>query len=205
MSAFLDAFSGPGGIFMYLILMVLAYALTIFCERLWLFGRVWSMNLGAARAAIKQADYQTAEAQLGAHPAARLLEAAQSTSSTKNEDLWNAMATEAPLVEEQVYRRLNGLSAAANIATMLGLLGTVYGLIYALEGLDDASTIERTARLSAGIAAAMTTTAWGLVVGVPALLAHSILSSKAERVLAESESLAAEMVTSFAHKSSNQP
>ena len=34
----------------------------------------------------------------------------------------------------------------ANISTMLGLLGTVYGLIYALEGLDDASNIERTAR-----------------------------------------------------------
>ena len=141
---------------------------------------------------------------MGAHPAVRLLEAAESTNSTENDDLWNALATEAPLIEEQVYRRLNGLSAAANIATMLGLLGTVYGLIYALEGLDDASTIERTARLSAGIAAAMTTTAWGLVVGVPSLLAHSILSSKAERVVAETESLAAEVVASFADTPSNQ-
>ena len=204
MSAFLEAFSGPGGVFMYLILMVLAYALSIFCERLWLFGRTWSMNLGAARTAIKQADYSTAKTHLGAHPAVRLLEAAESTNSTENDDLWNALATEAPLIEEQVYRRLNGLSAAANIATMLGLLGTVYGLIYALEGLDDASTIERTARLSAGIAAAMTTTAWGLVVGVPSLLAHSILSSKAERVVAETESLAAEVVASFADTPSNQ-
>ena len=204
MSTFLDAFSGPGGVFMYLILMVLAYALSIFCERLWLFGRAWSMDLGAARAAIKQADYTTAATHLGDHPAARLLEAAQSASSTQSGDLWNALATEAPLVEEQVYRRLNGLSAAANIATMLGLLGTVYGLIYALEGLDDASTSERTARLSTGIAAAMTTTAWGLVVGVPSLLAHSILSSKAERVLAETESLAAETVASFTGDSSNQ-
>ena len=180
---------------MYLILMVLAYALTIFCERLWLFTWVWKTDLDAARQALRECKWAGAEEALGKHPAGRLIAAGKPQNSSNSQDLWNSIATEAPLVEELVFRRLNGLAAAANIATMLGLLGTVYGLIFALEGLDQASTIERTARLSTGIAAAMTITAWGLVVGVPALIAHSTLSSKAERVLAESEALAAELVS----------
>ena len=61
----------------------------------------------------------------------------------------------------------------------------------ALGGLDEASLTERTARLSEGISAAMVTTAWGLVVGVPALLAHGFLSSKATEILATCESYCA--------------
>ena len=77
---------------------------------------------------------------------------------------------------------------------MLGLLGTVYGLIFALEGLDQASAIERTSRLSTGIAAAMITTAWGLLVGVPALLMHNYISTKAREILSFCESIAAELM-----------
>ena len=77
---------------------------------------------------------------------------------------------------------------------MLGLLGTVYGLIFALEGLDQASNLERTARLSEGIAAAMLTTAWGLMVGIPAMIAHNVLSNKAEQILAFCESTAARIL-----------
>ena len=82
----------------------------------------------------------------------------------------------------------------ANVATMLGLLGTVYGLIFALEGLDQASAVERTARLSTGIAAAMITTAWGLIVGVPALIAHNYISNAANQILAFCESIAAALM-----------
>ena len=84
------------------------------------------------------------------------------------------------------------LGAIGNIATMLGLLGTVYGLIFALGGLDQASSIERTARLSEGIAAAMSTTAWGLLVGIPALALHTLLASKSKSILAQVEIVAAQ-------------
>ena len=74
---------------------------------------------------------------------------------------------------------------------MLGLLGTVYGLVFALQGLDQANMLERSARLSEGISTAMITTAWGLIVGVPCLAAHALLSSKATRILSKIESTAA--------------
>ena len=77
-----------------------------------------------------------------------------------------------------------------NVATMLGLLGTVYGLIMAFSGLDDASAVERSARLSEGIATAMATTAWGLLVGIPAIAAHTFIDRRARHTLAFYEAVA---------------
>ena len=104
------------------------------------------------------------------------------------------MAVAAPLVEKTVTKRISALSMVANISTMLGLLGTVYGLIYALEGLDNASNIERTARLSAGIGAAMLTTAWGLIAGLPMMFAHNVLQRNSDAILADCQSVAARIV-----------
>ena len=84
---------------------------------------------------------------------------------------------------------------------MLGLLGTVYGLIYALEGLDDASNIERTARLSSGIAAAMLTTAWGLIAGLPMMFAHNLLQRRSDAILALCQSVAAQIIKVTTDKS----
>ena len=82
---------------------------------------------------------------------------------------------------------------------MLGLLGTVYGLIIALGGLDQASALERTAQLSEGIATAMTTTAWGLVVGVPVLAAHAMLAAKRSRIIAQCEAISAQLAVAKKH------
>ncbi|MDP6935093.1 MAG: MotA/TolQ/ExbB proton channel family protein, partial [Myxococcota bacterium] len=70
------------------------------------------------------------------------------------------------------------------------LLGTVYGLILAFSALGDASAVERAARLSEGIATAMATTAWGLLVGIPALAVHAVLEGKAGRLLSICEAAA---------------
>ena len=74
---------------------------------------------------------------------------------------------------------------------MLGLLGTVYGLIMAMQGLDGASMTDRSLRLSEGISTAMLTTAGGLIVGIPALAGAAFLSAKASAILSQIESTAA--------------
>ena len=74
---------------------------------------------------------------------------------------------------------------------MLGLLGTVYGLIIALQGLDQANMVARSSRLSEGISTAMITTAGGLLVGIPALAIYAILRAKADRILSQTEATAA--------------
>ncbi len=198
-SSLFGAFTGTGAPFAYAIVIVFAYGLTIWIERAKTFRR-WTVSLPSLKSAITKRDWATTKDALNGHPAGRFLEAAENSAHPT----WDDMAVEAPLVEEAVTQRISALSMVANICTMLGLLGTVYGLIYALEGLDDASDIERTARLSAGIGAAMLTTAWGLIAGLPMMFAHNVLQRQSDAILAQCQSVAALLVQSAQSKDSTK-
>ncbi len=86
-----------------------------------------------------------------------------------------------------VTRFMPAISALANIATLLGLLGTIIGLIDAFSALESAAPDERQEKLSAGIAIAMNTTAMGLIVAIPSLIAHTLLSIFAKKILDDIE------------------
>ena len=190
----IKGFSGPGAAFMYVITAVLALGLAVTLERAWLYWLRWRLDSAAVSSRLSAGDYDAAEGAAGAHPASRLIRSGAGSDSP--DSAWDAMATESALVETTIRARVSYLAMVGNVATMLGLLGTVYGLIFAFSGLDAASAVERTARLSEGIGAAMVTTAWGLLVGIPALVAHAILDSKASRLLARCESIAAALALS---------
>lgn len=183
------AFTGTGAPFAYAIVIIFAYGLTIWIERARSF-RKWSLNGTEIESAISNGDWDRAAEVAETHPCAAFIDIAKNHS----DPTWDDMAVVAPLVEKTVIDRISALSMVANISTMLGLLGTVYGLIYALEGMDNASNIERTARLSAGIGAAMLTTAWGLIAGLPMMFAHNVLQRKSDGVLADCQSIAARIV-----------
>jgi biopolymer transport protein ExbB/TolQ len=190
----LTAFTGPGGIFSYTIVVVFCYGWSIYLERMWKFSKAWKFSLSAMQNHIEKKDFSQAITEAKTHPVRLLLEVAKKKETT--ECSWDDLAIQAPLVEKEVRNRISSLNMVANISTMLGLLGTVYGLIYALDGLDGASSIERTARLSAGIGSAMLTTALGLLSGIPAMFAHNSLQNKADDILAECNSIAAQIVVS---------
>ena len=210
----ISAFSGPSALFMYLIAALLAYAIAITVERSFLFWFHWKL-LPAQDQNLKQwlkaRSWDKINAYFQNHPAQmlcqKLEESIQQGESVEHaEQCWSIMQTTSPYIEEKVKKRLSMLGAIGNISTMLGLLGTVYGLIFALGGLDQASSIERTARLSEGIAAAMSTTAWGLLVGIPALALHALLSSRAKSILATTEAVAAQLALHLPRKNpSNEP
>jgi len=75
-----------------------------------------------------------------------------------------------------VRKRTNALLVFANVATLLGLLGTIVGLIAAFGGLATADESSRQEVLSSGISIAMYTTAFGLIVAIPSLIIHLGLS-----------------------------
>lgn len=79
-------------------------------------------------------------------------------------------------VMPQVRARTNSLLVFANVATLLGLLGTIVGLIAAFGGLATASEADRQEVLSSGISIAMYTTAAGLIVAIPSLVIHMFLA-----------------------------
>jgi biopolymer transport protein ExbB/TolQ len=84
-------------------------------------------------------------------------------------------------------KRTPALQALANIATLLGLLGTIIGLINAFESLnsDQVAVEDRQAVLSEGISLAMNTTAFGLIVAIPCMAAHLFLSGMTKKIVDE--------------------
>ena len=82
----------------------------------------------------------------------------------------------------RMRRSLRPLSAVAQLAPLLGLLGTVYGMITAFQAAA-AAGVGKGEQLASGIYEALLTTAAGLTVAIPALLAHQILSGRIERLL----------------------
>ena len=185
----IEAFSGEGLVFMYAITLVGAYSLSISIDRIYSFWFRWKCNWVELHSAIKEKNWKEAETLSSAHPVSKLFTSTAHHQS--GDDIWDQIGSAAPEIEEDVEKRISMISACGNIATMLGLLGTVYGLIFALQGLEQANMLERSTRLSEGISTAMLTTAWGLIVGVPCLAAHAFLSSKSTRILSQIEAVAA--------------
>lgn len=88
------------------------------------------------------------------------------------------------LLEEntRVEKRIGFLAMFANVATLIGLLGTITGLIHAFAGIANANPAEKATILSNGISLAMNTTAYGLLVAVPALIMFAVLQNRAHRL-----------------------
>ncbi len=106
----------------------------------------------------------------------------------RSDDLQNRL-DEAYLREVPTFqRRIPLLAVGANVATLLGLLGTIVGLIMAFDAVAHVPAAQRTAALAAGISIAMATTGFGLIVAIPTLAAHGILGARADRSVEEIES-----------------
>jgi len=80
-------------------------------------------------------------------------------------------------------KRTPYLATFANIATLLGLLGTIIGLIQAFTAVAAADPAEKANMLSASISVAMNTTAFGLMVAIPLLLIYTVLQTKTTQLV----------------------
>ena len=160
---------------MYAITALLAFALAIFLERSWLLCVAWRPNR--------------------THPSGPVEEVLSAgRAETDPEAAWEAMSAASASAESRIRQRVSYLGTVSSLATMIGLLGTVYGLILAFSALGDSSAGERAQRLSEGISTAMATTAYGLLVGIPALAAHAWLQARVAQLLAALESSAGHLV-----------
>ncbi len=85
----------------------------------------------------------------------------------------------------QFSKRLHYLSMLANVATLMGLLGTIHGLILSFQAVALADPAQKQALLASGISVSMYTTALGLAVSIPVMIAFSILVSKQNSMIEE--------------------
>ncbi len=123
----------------------------------------------------------------GAEKAAlpRVIKAGLMRASRSEEQIQNALDAASLEMIPQLEKNLPFIALIANVATLLGLLGTISGLIKSFAAVALADPAQRQAILSAGISEAMFATAFGLVVAIGAMVAHSFLSSKASKIVSE--------------------
>ncbi len=108
---------------------------------------------------------------------------ARMSSTRRRQDIEYAMEEQLLEVLPSIERRTPYLATFANIATLLGLLGTIIGLIAAFTAVANADPAEKATLLSQSISIAMNTTAFGLMVAIPLLLVHSMLQSKTSAIV----------------------
>lgn len=98
-------------------------------------------------------------------------------------------ALEASILESvpKIEKRLTFLALAANLSTLLGLLGTIQGLIQSFAAVAQAAASEKAQLLAEGIAVAMNTTALGLISAISLMVIHTILMARGEKMIKEIE------------------
>jgi biopolymer transport protein ExbB len=101
----------------------------------------------------------------------------------RREDIEIAMEEVMMEIIPQLEKRTAYIALGANIATLLGLLGTIIGLIQGFDAVSGANPAEKADLLSASISVAMNTTAFGLIVGIPLLMTHSVVVAKTREIV----------------------
>jgi len=96
----------------------------------------------------------------------------------RRDDVEKAMQESMMEILPQLEKRTHYLATLANVATLLGLLGTVSGLIHAFGAVATVNPAEKANLLSASISEAMNCTAFGLMTAVPILIVHAFLQTK---------------------------
>jgi biopolymer transport protein ExbB len=98
-------------------------------------------------------------------------------------------------------RRIELLNVIGQVSPMIGLFGTVYGMILAFGAIVAAGGSADPVALAGGIGTALTTTFWGLIVAIPALSGYAIIRNKIDEITVEATIEAEEIVNSFRPRS----
>ena len=185
----LQAFFKKGGIVMYPLMLVAIFALLLSLERfimLTLRGRIGSHFVRSIHEFVKAKRYEEAanlclrkESSLSMVMFAVLNKAGE-TRDAAEKSLQEALLREQPKLE----RRMGLLAAMGTIAPLLGLLGTVTGIITLFNVITEVGTNDARV-LAGGISEALVTTETGLIIAIPVMILHGLLSEKIEKVTSE--------------------
>ena len=179
-----------GGPFMYPILIVFAVGAAIAIERFVTLTIVTAKNQSAwseVQPALMSGDFDKARKMTSEDDStiSRLLSMglARQGAVRRREDIEIAMEEGMMEIIPQLEKRTPYVGLASSIATLLGLLGTIMGLIQAFTAVANANPAEKADLLSASISVAMNTTAFGLMAAIPLLITSLVLTSKAGAII----------------------
>lgn len=182
------AFFKEGGIVMYFMLAIGVVVLAIAAERFIVISRAGGLNsrrlMDDILSRVRQGDLNGARncSRMSSAPAARVAEGILLVAAEDAATIQSAADDAATLALAPLSRRLSHLNVLANVATLLGLLGTISGLITAFSAVGAADPSQRSAFMAAGISTALNATAFGLMIAIPTLVVQGFLAGKVERI-----------------------
>ena len=179
-----------GGPFMYPILMVFAVGAAVAIERYVTLTQITVKNQSAwtkVQPALMNGNFEEAREMTSKDDStiSQLLGLglARQGAVRRRQDIEIAMEEGMMEIIPQLEKRTPYVALASSIATLLGLLGTIMGLIQAFTAVANANPAEKADLLSASISVAMNTTAFGLMVAIPLLITNSVLTAKTGAII----------------------
>ena len=180
-----------GGPFMYIILLVLITGIAIMVERaIFILGRNRIDNNAFVNRVLEFVQHNNIKSAIefcsvsnAALP--KVTRAGLEEANKSAADIQNAFELAALAEIPKLEKRTQYLSMIANISTLLGLLGTIFGLITSFEAVSSADASMKATLLSGGISQAMNTTAFGLIAAIPCMVGYSIIQEKTNELIDE--------------------
>lgn len=192
------SFASSGWIFMWVILLMLIIAVAIAIERIYYIMVRSNVNSDkfmmeirklVTSGNIKRAISLAEQGRQKALPYVVLagLKRVSESETLDFRSIQNAVDEGTLEIIPRLQQRTNYLSMLANVATLTGLMGTIYGLILAFEavGGTEIPEADKPKVLAQGISVAMNTTIFGLAVAVPTLIVYNILQNKTTQIIDE--------------------
>ena len=183
-------FFQDGGVFMYPIVLVLAIGIAIAVERFMFLSfaginsrRTWGKITPLLQSGRLNEAADVARGSKSAVGNVLSYGFERIKTARRRDDIEKAMEESMLDVMPRLEKRTHYLATFANMATLLGLLGTIIGLIRAFTAVAAASPAEKADMLSASISVAMNTTAFGLMAAIPLLLIHTVLQTKTTELI----------------------
>jgi biopolymer transport protein ExbB len=205
------AFFQKGGMFMYPILFVFAVGIAIAVERWIQLDRVRNSNgkiWGVLQPLLVKGDFEKARQMVSKDTSSMSqmlgMGLARQGAVRRREDIEIAMEESMMEIIPQLEKRTPYVALLSNIATLLGLLGTIMGLIQAFTAVANANPAEKADLLSASISVAMNTTAFGLMSAIPLLLLHAKLTSTTGHIVDSLEMASVKALNSISNFAKRQ-
>ncbi len=131
---------------------------------------------------------------------AKVVKAGLVKAGQTDRDIQNSVDEAALEILPKLTKRTNFLQVIANVATLLGLLGTIFGIIIAFKAVAEVDPSMKQAVLTKGIAIALYTTAFGLIVAIPSMLAHALIEASTTKIIDEIDEYSVKLINLMSRK-----
>ncbi len=202
-------FMNDGGVFMWIILVVWCIGIAIAVERLrhyFKYDTDGKTLMGNIRKNVLSNEVQMAIQTCSDSSAliSFVMKNGLKRANQSKEQISDALEASILEVVPMIEKRLAYIALMANLSTLLGLLGTIQGLIQSFAAVANAEASQKAQLLAEGIALAMNTTAFGLISAISLMVVHAFLMSKGDKMIKEIEENSVKLLDLLNTKKSSQ-